>query len=103
MRGRRRVQPASRPAAAAEPVAEAPVQRPAYPVSSYYETARQQAWHEPVPRVEYAPHPDEDFEPAPVQRLAGSRSRSEGGFAGDSICAGSGGCGAYSGGVAGVG
>ncbi|MGA8939488.1 MAG: cell division protein FtsZ [Acidobacteriaceae bacterium] len=45
------------------PVAEAPVQRPSYPVSSYYETARQQAWHEPAPRVEYAPIPDENFEP----------------------------------------
>ncbi len=50
---------------AAEAVAEAPVQqRPAYPVSSYYETARQQAWQEPAPRVEYAPQPVEDFEPA---------------------------------------
>ncbi len=37
--------------------------RAAYPVSSYYETARQQAWHEPAPRVEYAPIPDEHFEP----------------------------------------
>jgi len=45
---------------AAEPVVEAPVQRPTYPVSSYYETARQQAWHE-LPRVEYTPHPAEDF------------------------------------------
>jgi cell division protein FtsZ len=40
-----------------EPVVEAPVQRPAYPVSSYYETARQQAWHEPAPRIEFAPSP----------------------------------------------
>jgi len=48
----------------AEPVAAAaPVQRPAYPVSSYYETARQQAWQSPAPRVEYAPQPVEDFEP----------------------------------------
>jgi cell division protein FtsZ len=37
-----------------EPVAEAPVQRPTYPVSSYYETARQQAWQEPAPRIEFA-------------------------------------------------
>jgi cell division protein FtsZ len=37
-----------------EPVAEVPVQRPAYPVSSYYETARQQAWQEPAPRIEFA-------------------------------------------------
>jgi cell division protein FtsZ len=51
-------------AAVAEPRAEAPVQRSAYPVSSYYETARQQAWHEPAPRVEYAPYPAEEFEPA---------------------------------------
>ena len=48
----------------AEPAAAAPVQRQAYPVSSYYETARQQAWHEPASRVEYAPQPVEDFEPA---------------------------------------
>ena len=40
-----------------ELVVEAPVQRPAYPVSSYYETARQQAWHEPAPRIEFAPSP----------------------------------------------
>jgi cell division protein FtsZ len=39
---------------ASEPVAEVPVQRPAYPVSSYYETARQQAWQEPAPRIEFA-------------------------------------------------
>jgi cell division protein FtsZ len=52
------------PRTVAEPVAEVPVQRPAYPVSSYYETARQQAWHEPAQRVEYAPQPMEDFEPA---------------------------------------
>ncbi len=37
-----------------EPVAEVPVERPAYPVSSYYETARQQAWQEPAPRIEFA-------------------------------------------------
>jgi cell division protein FtsZ len=46
-----------------EPVVQVPVQRPAYPVSSYYETARQQAWHEPSPRIEYAPNPEEHFEP----------------------------------------
>ncbi len=49
-------------AADAGPVAEAPVQRPAYPVSTYYETARQQAWQTPSPRIEYAPRSDEDFE-----------------------------------------
>jgi cell division protein FtsZ len=37
-----------------EPVAEVPVERSAYPVSSYYETARQQAWQEPAPRIEFA-------------------------------------------------
>jgi cell division protein FtsZ len=59
------------PRAVAEPVAEVPVQRPAYPVSSYYETARQQAWHEPAPRAEYAPQPVEDFEPVkPVAETA---------------------------------
>ncbi len=47
--------------AAPEPVAEAPVQRPAYPVSSYYETARQQAWQEP-PRLDYTPRPADDFD-----------------------------------------
>ena len=56
--------------AAAEPVVApvAPVApaRAAYPVSSYYETARQQAWQEPTPRVEFAPHVDEHFdEPMP--------------------------------------
>jgi len=49
--------------AIAEPVVEAPVQRPTYPVSSYYETARRQAWHE-LPRVEHVPHPAEAFAPA---------------------------------------
>jgi cell division protein FtsZ len=44
-----------------EPVVEAPVQRPTYPVSSYYETARRQAWHE-LPRVEPTVHPAEDFQ-----------------------------------------
>ncbi len=47
-------------AAVSEPVVEAPVQRPTYPVSSYYETARRQAWHE-LPRVEPMPYPAEDF------------------------------------------
>ena len=46
-----------------EPVASVPLQRTTYPVSSYYETARQQAWQEPAPRVEYAPPPEEQFEP----------------------------------------
>jgi cell division protein FtsZ len=49
-------------AAAPEYAAEVPAQRPAYPVSSYYETARQQAWQAPSPRIEYAPHPEEEFE-----------------------------------------
>jgi cell division protein FtsZ len=44
-----------------EPVVEAPVQRPTYPVSSYYETARRQAWHE-LPRVEPTALPAEDFQ-----------------------------------------
>jgi cell division protein FtsZ len=48
--------------AKAEHSSEAPVQRPAYPVSSYYETARQQAWQAPSPRIEYAPHLDEELE-----------------------------------------
>ena len=57
--------------AAAEPAVDAPVQRPTYPVSSYYETARRQAWHE-LPRVEYAPNPAEHVEPpvpAPSQAV----------------------------------
>ena len=37
-----------------QPVADVPQQRPTYPVSSYYETARQQAWQEPAPRIEFA-------------------------------------------------
>jgi cell division protein FtsZ len=49
--------------AVAEAAVEAPVQRPTYPVSSYYETARRQAWHE-LPRVEYTPHPAEYVEPS---------------------------------------
>ena len=53
-----------RAVAVPEPVANVPLQRTTYPVSSYYETARQQAWHEPAPRVEYAPYPEENFEPA---------------------------------------
>jgi len=57
--------PVAAPVAAAPTVAEAavesPAQRPTYPVSSYYETARRQAWHE-LPRVEYPPHPVESVE-----------------------------------------
>jgi cell division protein FtsZ len=52
-----------------EPVVEAPMQRPTYPVSSYYETARRQAWHE-LPRVEYTPHLVEEVErsvPSPAE------------------------------------
>jgi cell division protein FtsZ len=51
-------------AAAPEHAVEPQTQRPAYPVSSYYETARQQAWQAPPPRIEYAPHPEEDFAPS---------------------------------------
>ncbi len=48
----------------------APPSATAYPVSTYYEQARQQAWHEPAPRVEYAPIPEEYFEPAaPANRV----------------------------------
>jgi cell division protein FtsZ len=53
--------PVAAPPEAAAPVVETPVQRPTYPVSSYYETARQQAWHE-LPRVEYTPQPAPNFE-----------------------------------------
>jgi cell division protein FtsZ len=49
-------------AAPVEPVVEARVQRPAYPVSSYYETARQQAWQVPSPRIEFVPEVEEHFE-----------------------------------------
>ncbi len=56
--------PAEPKAVVPEHVAEIPVQRPSYPVSSYYETARQQAWQAPSPRIEYAPHPEEEFEAA---------------------------------------
>jgi hypothetical protein len=51
------------------------VQRPTYPVSSYYETARQQAWQEPAPRIEFASsvvaqlEEPERYEP-PAQGLA---------------------------------
>ena len=55
--------PAASAPAVAEPAVEAPVQRPTYPVSSYYETARRQAWHE-LPRVEFTPHPAEHVEPS---------------------------------------
>jgi cell division protein FtsZ len=54
--------PAQETRSAPELVAEVQPQRPAYPVSSYYETARQQAWHEPTPRIEFAPPADESFE-----------------------------------------
>jgi cell division protein FtsZ len=53
---------ATRAAAVQEPVAEVPVQRPNYPVSSYYETARQQAWQEPALRIEFAPGATAQFE-----------------------------------------
>ena len=46
-----------------EPVVAVPVQRPSFPVSSYYETARQQAWQEPAPRIEFA-----QITAAPVER-----------------------------------
>ncbi len=36
--------------------------RAPYPVSSYYETARQQAWHDQSARVEVAPGPEAHFE-----------------------------------------
>jgi cell division protein FtsZ len=44
-------------AATPAPAVESPLQRPAYPVSSYYETARQQAWQQPAPRIEFAASP----------------------------------------------
>jgi cell division protein FtsZ len=47
--------------AVAEPAPVAEAQRPTYPVSSYYETARRQAWHE-LPRVEPTPYPEEDLQ-----------------------------------------
>jgi cell division protein FtsZ len=40
--------------AAAGAAAEVPLQRPTYPVSSYYETARQQAWQGSGSRIEFA-------------------------------------------------
>jgi cell division protein FtsZ len=49
-------------ATAGEPVVEARVQRLAYPVSSYYETARQQAWQAPSPRIEFVPDVEAHFE-----------------------------------------
>ena len=54
-------------AAPVEPVVEARVQRAVYPVSSYYETARQQAWQSPSPRIEFVPDVEEHFE-QPVVR-----------------------------------
>jgi cell division protein FtsZ len=56
-----------------EPVVEVAAQRPVYPVSSWYETARQQAWHEPTPRIEFAPasvEPEKHEEPAKHEGLA---------------------------------
>jgi cell division protein FtsZ len=53
-----------------EPAVESPIQRPAYPVSSYYETARQQAWQAPAPRIDYAPHPAEEFDSAAPQEAS---------------------------------
>ena len=44
----------AQPAVVHAPVAEAVAQRPAFPVSSYYETARQQAWQQTAPRIEFA-------------------------------------------------
>jgi len=55
--------PATPAPAVPEPAAETPAQRPTYPVSSYYETARRQAWHE-LPRVDYTPHPAQSVEPS---------------------------------------
>ena len=45
-----------------ESVVEARVQRQVYPVSSYYETARQQAWQSPSLRIEFAPHVEEPYQ-----------------------------------------
>jgi cell division protein FtsZ len=53
-------------AAPAPVVAPTPPQRPAYPVSSYYETARQQARQEPSSRIEFAPHVEDDEPTLPV-------------------------------------
>jgi cell division protein FtsZ len=50
-----------------------PGQRGSYPVSSYYETARQQAWNEPAPRIEFA-----------VDRPAGVEEKERQGFAPES-------------------
>jgi cell division protein FtsZ len=55
---------ASAPAPVVAPMPVTSTQRTAYPVSSYYETARQQAWQEPSPRIEFAPRVEED-EPTP--------------------------------------
>jgi hypothetical protein len=58
-------------AVVAEPVAEEPViaetPRQSFPVSSYYEAARQQAWQQPVERVEsYEPALTVHEEPVPA-------------------------------------
>jgi len=63
-----RREPVEEPAVVPAPVVEAaPVQRPAYPVSSYYETARQQAWHEPPPRIEFVPSAPAEVQETRVQ------------------------------------
>jgi cell division protein FtsZ len=60
-------EPEAEPVAASvqEPVFDAPAQRPAYPVSSYYETARQQAWQVTPPRIEFARDPRPEVAEAP--------------------------------------
>ncbi|MGA7158015.1 MAG: cell division protein FtsZ [Acidobacteriaceae bacterium] len=52
-------------APASAPTHAASTQRQMYPVSSYYEQARQQARHEPAPRVDYAPISEDQFEHVP--------------------------------------
>ncbi len=52
--------PAISPAASAPAPAQG--SRVPYPVSSYYETARQQAWHDQSVRVEFVPSPEAHFE-----------------------------------------
>ena len=53
--------PGISPAASAPTPAQS--SRAPYPVSSYYETARQQAWHDQSARVEFVPNPEAHFEP----------------------------------------
>jgi cell division protein FtsZ len=61
-----RVQASQEPVAAT-PVVETAPQRHSYPVSSYYEQARQQAWQQTPPRIEFASMPPQ--RPSePVQR-----------------------------------